>query len=65
VSRGGNSRPIASDLLEAGWLTPNAAAAKLDITVQRLNALVHDGKVRRKSIGPGMWLYDVRGMGPR
>jgi hypothetical protein len=65
VSRGGNSRPIASDLFEAGWLPTNAAAAQLEVTVKKLVDLARDGKVRRKSIGPGMWLYDVRGMGPR
>jgi hypothetical protein len=60
MSRGSRlNRPIASDLLESGWLPPRAAAAKLGITRQQLDARADRGDIRRKSLAPGVWLYDV------
>jgi len=55
----GSTRPIASDLLEAGWLPPRAAARELGITVEQLEARAKNKTVRRKAIAPGVWLYEV------
>jgi len=54
-----STRPIASDLLEAGWLPPRAAARELGITVEQLENRVRTKTVRRKAIAPGVWLYEV------
>lgn len=55
-----SSRPIASDLLEAGWLPPRAAARALGITLADLHERVRDKLVKRKAIAPGVWLYEAR-----
>jgi hypothetical protein len=53
------SSAIASDLLEAGWLSPRAAADKLGIEVEELQKMFKRGTLRRKSLAPGVYLYDV------
>lgn len=57
VSR--STRPIASDLLEAGWLPPRAAARALGITVEQLENRVRNKLINRKQLAPGVWLYEV------
>jgi hypothetical protein len=59
VSR--SSRPIASDLLVAGWLSPNAAAEALGITVKQLEARARKREIKRRELAPGtgLFLYDV------
>ncbi|MGE0547598.1 MAG: hypothetical protein AB7O24_04350 [Kofleriaceae bacterium] len=56
------ARPIASDLLSAGWLPPNAAAAAYDVTVKQLERMAERGEVRRRELMPGtrLFLYEVR-----
>lgn len=56
------TRPIASDLFEAGWLPPRAAAAELGITVAQLEARAKRGEVKRKQLVPNstVYLYEVR-----
>lgn len=54
-----SSRASASDLIEAGWLPPVAAATALGITDQQLRCRVQRGEIRRKEIAPGCWLYEV------
>lgn len=48
-----------ASLLEAGWLTERAAAAALDITVSKLRELAKDRRIARKSVAPGVHLYNV------
>jgi hypothetical protein len=55
------SSAIASDLFEAGWLSPRAAAARLGIDVEELQKMFKRGTVRRRSLAPGVYLYDVGG----
>ncbi len=52
---------IASDLLEAGWLPPRAAAAALGITLVELEARAKRKEIRRRQIRPNssLWLYEV------
>lgn len=56
------ARPIASDLFEAGWLSPNAAAAALGITVFQLEQRARRREIKRREIAPGtgLFLYEVR-----
>lgn len=55
------ARPIASDLLEAGWLPPASAAAALGITEKQLEARARRGEIKRKQLVPGtsLFLYEV------
>lgn len=55
------SRPIASDLLVAGWLPPNAAADALGIAVRHLLARARRGEIARRELAPGtgLFLYEV------
>lgn len=55
------SSAIASDLFEAGWLPPNAAAAHLGITLDQLKNRAKRGEIRRKALAPGVHVYDVGG----
>lgn len=48
-------------LLEQGWLTERAAARSLGITVNELVARAKARRIARKSVGPGVFLYDVVG----
>lgn len=60
MSRGSrSSRPIASDLLEAGWLSPRAAAHKMGITLDQLERRARNGTINRRQLAPGVWLYEV------
>jgi len=60
AKRGSRSaRPVASDLFEAGWLPPNAAAEKLGITVKQLEQRAERGEIRRRAIAPKIYLYEV------
>lgn len=54
-------RPIASDLLEAGWLPPKTAAAALGITVAELERRAERGEIKRKQLLPNarIYLYEV------
>ncbi len=49
-----SARPIASDLLEAGWLPPLAAADALGITVKQLEARARRGEIKRKQLAPDL-----------
>ena len=55
------ARPIASDLFEAGWLPPRAAADALGITVTQLLARSKRREIKRREIAPGtgLFLYEV------
>ena len=53
------ARASASDLLEAGWLPPKAAAERLGITEQDLVGAAQRGEIRRKEISRGRYLYEV------
>ena len=57
-----STRPVASDLFEAGWLPPMAAADALGITVAQLEARARRREIRRREIVPntGLYLYEVR-----
>jgi hypothetical protein len=56
-----SNRPIASDLLQSGWLPPKAAAAALGITERQLEARAHRGEIKRKQLVPNsrIYLYEV------
>ena len=52
----------AGDLLAKGWLSRNAAADALGITVKQLDRRARNGEIRTKPIGPpgtGLRLYEV------
>lgn len=51
------TKPIASELLEAGWLPPRSAADALGITVEQLEARAKRGEIKRKQVLPGSRLY--------
>jgi hypothetical protein len=51
------ARVIAGELLEDGWLPPRAAAAKLGISVDQLEALFRRGAIKRKQVLPNTRLY--------
>jgi len=55
------SRPIASDLLADGWLSPRAAADALGITLEQLLARAKRREIKRRELAPGtgLFLYDV------
>lgn len=53
------ARATASDLFEAGWLPPRAAAASMGVTVLDLERMAKRGEVRRRSLAPGVYLYEV------
>lgn len=52
-------RTPASDLFESGWLPSYRAAQALGCTERELHDRYRHGTIRRKSIGPGAWLYEV------
>jgi hypothetical protein len=56
-----SNRPIASDLLADGWLSPRAAAAALGVTVGELEARARRGEIKRKQLVPNssLYLYEV------
>lgn len=56
-------RVIASDLLEANWLPPKAAARELGISLEQLEARHRRGEIKRKQIMPNstLYLYNVAG----
>lgn len=49
----------AGELLASGWLPPNAAADALGITVKQLERRARNGEVKRRSLAPNVWLYEV------
>ena len=55
------TRATASDLFEAGWLPPRAAASHLGVELAELERMAKRGHIRRKSLAPGVYLYDVEG----
>ena len=57
-----STRPIASDLFEAGWLPPKAAAAALGCTELQLEKRAERGEIKRKQLVPNtkLYLYEVR-----
>jgi hypothetical protein len=63
MSRGSrSSRPIASDLFQAGWLPPKAAADAMGITLHELYQRVKHKAIKRRELAPGtgVFLYEVR-----
>lgn len=55
------ARPIASDLLASGWLSPRAAADALGITLAELLARAKRREIKRRELvpGTGLFLYEV------
>lgn len=51
----------AGEMFAAGWLSPNAAADALGITVRQLEARARKGDIKRREMAPhtGLFLYDV------
>jgi hypothetical protein len=56
-----STKPIASDLFAAGWLSPNAAADALGITLRQLELRARRREIKRRELAPGtgLYLYEV------